>query len=142
MSFCPSRRSQLGLIPHHHVAYLQGHVYLSDLHSVKPNLSKEERNQFKLQDLTVDLLLSPMCSWYPLHNSSTSALSPLTPARLLWISSRLTFSDQPLAGRWSMVGHHLICPLACLFLAVPTTQHRLIGCPHVQVWPVVQQHVA
>jgi hypothetical protein len=41
--------------PLHHVAYLQGFAVLIDLRAVKPNLSKEERNQFLLQDLAVDI---------------------------------------------------------------------------------------
>jgi hypothetical protein len=40
--------------PLHHVAYLQGFAYLIDLRAVRPNLTKEERNQFLLQDLAVD----------------------------------------------------------------------------------------
>jgi hypothetical protein len=32
--------------PLHHVTYLQGFAVLIDLRAVKPNLSKEERNQF------------------------------------------------------------------------------------------------
>jgi hypothetical protein len=42
--------------PLHHVAFLQGFfAILIDLHSVKPNLSTEERNQFLLQDLAVGI---------------------------------------------------------------------------------------
>ncbi len=39
----------------HHIAYLQGLVVLIDLRSVKPKLSKEERHQFLLQHLVVDI---------------------------------------------------------------------------------------
>ncbi len=41
--------------PLHHVAYLQGFAVLIDLRAVRPNISKEERNQFLLQDLAVDI---------------------------------------------------------------------------------------
>jgi hypothetical protein len=37
--------------PLHHIAYLQGHAVLIDLRSVRPSVSKEERNAFLLQDL-------------------------------------------------------------------------------------------
>jgi hypothetical protein len=39
----------------HHLAYLQGFAILINLHSIMPNLSKEERNQFLLQNLTMDI---------------------------------------------------------------------------------------
>ncbi len=39
------------LTPLHHITYLQGSGVLIDLHSVKPILSKKERNQFLPQDL-------------------------------------------------------------------------------------------
>jgi hypothetical protein len=41
--------------PLHHVAYLQGFAVLVNLQVIKPNLSKEERNKFLLQDLAVDI---------------------------------------------------------------------------------------
>jgi hypothetical protein len=42
--------------PLHHVAYLQGFTILIDLQAVRPNLTKEERNQFLLKDLAVDIV--------------------------------------------------------------------------------------
>jgi hypothetical protein len=42
------------LTPLYHVTYLQGFAVFIDLRLVKPNLSKEERNQVLLQDLAVD----------------------------------------------------------------------------------------
>jgi hypothetical protein len=39
--------------PLHHIAYLQGHAVLIDLRAARPNLSKEERNSFLLNDLGV-----------------------------------------------------------------------------------------
>jgi hypothetical protein len=41
--------------PLHHVAYLQGFAVLIDLRAVRPGLTKEDRNQFLLQDLAVDI---------------------------------------------------------------------------------------
>jgi hypothetical protein len=39
--------------PLHHIAYLQGHAVLIDLRAARPNLSKEERNSFLLNDLGI-----------------------------------------------------------------------------------------
>jgi hypothetical protein len=41
--------------PLHHVAYLQGFTVLIDLRAVRPNLTKEEKNQLLLKDLAVDI---------------------------------------------------------------------------------------
>jgi hypothetical protein len=51
----PADRPPAAPTPLHHVAYLQGFAVLIDLRAVKPNLTKEERNQFLLQDLAVDI---------------------------------------------------------------------------------------
>ncbi len=41
--------------PLHHVAYRQGFTVLINLRAVRPNITKEERYQFLLQDLAVDI---------------------------------------------------------------------------------------
>jgi hypothetical protein len=47
----------------HHVAYLQGCAVLIDLCSVKPDLTKEERNQFSSSILLLTSPWSLLFSW-------------------------------------------------------------------------------
>jgi hypothetical protein len=72
--------------PLHH---LQGFAVLIGHRSVRPNLSKEERNQFLLQDLTVDIATVTDELMIPSTQPLQLVLLLSSLARLPWTSSKL-----------------------------------------------------
>ncbi len=86
----------------HHVAYLQGFAVLIDLHSVRPDLTNKERNQFFLQDLAVNITTVTNIFIMPSTQLFALVFSLPSPARQPWTSSKLPSPGLPLgsAGLW------------------------------------------